>query len=102
MDERMLRFVTAVRWQFAKTMPHVPHEYTIARWKPEFRDELVWFATCILRYGRVESWGPYRHSYYYLRNHKYWTMDDPVESTDLINRESITDVPCRPDVACEP
>lgn len=67
----------------------------------ELMEEFVWFARYIVEHGRIESWGRYRHSYYYLRRHKYWTMDDPVEETDLVNRESTTDSPCRPDAARE-
>lgn len=25
-EERILRFFTSIRWRFAKTMPHIPHE----------------------------------------------------------------------------
>lgn len=99
--ERILRFITSVRWQFAKTMPLIPHEYTVLAWRPDLKDEFVWFARTIVEYGRVESWGRYRNSYYYFRRHKYWTMDDPIEATDLINRESTTETPCQPDVTCE-
>jgi hypothetical protein len=82
-------------------MPHIPPEYTVLGWRPELKEEFVWFAVYILQYGKVEPWGPYRHSYYYFRGHKYWTMDDPIENTDLINRASTTDVPCRLGVVCE-
>lgn len=101
-ETRMLRFVTSVRWQFARTMPHIPHEYTVLKGRPELKEEFVWFATYVLHHGKVEAWGPYRHSYYYLGGHKYWTMDDLVGDTDLINRESTTGTPCRPGVECEP
>ncbi|HEV8117305.1 MAG TPA: hypothetical protein VGQ32_02205 [Thermoanaerobaculia bacterium] len=100
-ERRMLGLITAVRWQFAKTMPHIPHEYTVLEWRPELRSEFLWFALCTLQYGKIEPWGPYRHSYYYLLGHKYWTMDDTVENTNLINRASTTPVPCRLDTVCE-
>lgn len=100
-EQRMRALVTQVRWQFARTMPHIPHEYSVLKWQPELRSEFIWFATCILQYGKIELWGPYRHSYYYLLGHKYWTMDDPLENTDLINRASTTSVPCGADTVCE-
>lgn len=101
-EARILEFVSAVRWQFARTMPHIPHEYTVLKWKPGLHREFLWFARYILEYGRIERWGPYRHSYYSIGHHKYWTMDDPVEETNLINRESTTGTPCGPDRVCQP
>lgn len=100
-EERILRLVSAVEWSFAKTMPQVPHEYCVFRRNPELADEFAWFTRHILAYGKVESWGPYLHSYLYFRGHKYWTMDGRISETTLVNRESTTDVPCRLGQICE-
>lgn len=40
-------YITKVRWQFAKTMPQWPHEYTIRDWRPELASEFEAFATFI-------------------------------------------------------
>jgi hypothetical protein len=32
-------YIGKVRWQFAKTMPQWPHEYTVREWRPDL--ELV-------------------------------------------------------------
>ena len=29
-----LAYIAKVRWQFAKTMPQWPHEYTVREWRP--------------------------------------------------------------------
>jgi hypothetical protein len=100
-EERIFRLVTSIRWQFAATMPHSPHEYSVLKWRPELQAEFVWCATYIVKYGKVERWGEYWYSYYYLRGHKYWTMDDLLQNTALINRASTTDIPCRFGVVCE-
>jgi hypothetical protein len=102
-EERILRLVKAVKWTFAKSMPQlqVPHEYCVFRRNPELAEEFAWLTRHILAYGKVERWGPYMHSYLYFRGHKYWTMDERISGTTLINRESTTDVPCRLEERCE-
>ena len=48
--------IVKVRWQFAKTMPEWPHEYTVREWRPDLAEDFFEFAEPIRRDGVVESW----------------------------------------------
>jgi hypothetical protein len=93
-------FIKAVRWQYAKTMPDWPHEYTIKAWRPELTAAFEAFCRFILAEGSVEAWPPapamtiYRNHYLAIGQHKYWAMGprgdaDPIEEKTVINRTRI-------------
>lgn len=52
--------IAAFRWQFAKTMPEWPHEYTVRTWRPELDDEFTRFCQLIAETGISEPWPPRR------------------------------------------
>lgn len=85
-------FVTAVRWQFAETMPRWPHEYTVRAWEKELEQDFIRFASLIRTAGTVKPWPPdaavprYHHSYLELDGWEYWTMGAPINETTVINR----------------
>jgi hypothetical protein len=85
-------YVAKVRWQFAKTMPRWPHEYTMRDWRPELEQAFFEFVTLIRAEGMVKPWpraseNPrYHHTYLELDGWQYWTMGEPVPETILINR----------------
>lgn len=72
-------------WKFAKTMPHIPHYYTLRMHAARDEDfvELVEF---IRSHGYDENWGRRVHRYVDLDGWKYWTMGTRLESTVLVNR----------------
>jgi hypothetical protein len=72
-------------WQFAKTMPKVPHEYTLRR---KQADELAFEQAVqfIREHGWRKRWGRYHHHYWNAGAWKYWTMGAPVAETVLVNR----------------
>ena len=97
------RYIASVRWQFARTMPQWPHEYTLRKWRPDLDDAFVSFVMLIGREGVVLPWPPpplrpiYHHRYLTIDGWKYWTMGGSVhfgrewaerekEETILINR----------------
>jgi hypothetical protein len=85
-------FVAAVRWQFAKTMPQWPHEYTVRDWNPDRDAEFAAFVELIRRQGVVKPWPAdavtprYHHTYLEIDDWDYWTMGAPVAETTVINR----------------
>ena len=85
-------YIASVRWQFAKTMPQWPHEYTVRAWRPDLEQEFVEFVVLIRRDGVVKAWPPdaseprYHHAYLELDGWEYWTMGSPIPETTLINR----------------
>ena len=73
-------------YRFAKTMPEIPHFYTLKReWDnpKEFEKAVIY----IRENGQKELWQDGQHyTYLYVNGWKYWTMEFPVSETILINR----------------
>jgi len=84
--EGFVDFIAARRWQFAKTMAAIPHEYTVAAWYPNQRaafDEAVMF---IREHGYEGRFFSKTYLYYDVDGLQYWTMGNPLPITKLINR----------------
>ena len=90
-------YIAEVRWQFAKTMPQWPHEYTVREWRPDLEREFFAFVELIRRDGDVKSWPRdalvprYHLTYLELDGWQYWSMGAPVRDTTVINRALLTD-----------
>ena len=86
------RYIAAVRWQFASTMPQWPHEYTLRRWRSDLDREFVAMVHLIREKGVAKPWPKdaavprYHHTYLEVDGWQYWTMGEPAEETILINR----------------
>ena len=86
------RYVASVRWQFARTMPQWPHEYTLRRWRVDLIDEFESMMVFIRTEGAVKPWPKnvavprYHHTYLEIDGWQYWTIGEPVAETTLINR----------------
>lgn len=79
-------FTKQLRWQYAKTYPSALHEYTCLAWKPEIKRQMVDFARLVQETGEVEVFAKREYKILKIDGMKYWTMDFPLENTDLINR----------------
>jgi hypothetical protein len=82
-------FVERAPWTFAKTMPHIPHEYVV-RGKDVPQDQFDAMVAHIAAHGRGERWGRRLHAYLELGGWKYWAM--PGRGTRrviIINRERV-------------
>ena len=92
-------YVVEVRWQFAKTMPRWPHEYTVREWRPDLEREFCEFVVLIRRDGVVKPWPRdvprprYHLTYLELDGWEYWSMGAPVPETTVINRALTTEPP---------
>ena len=95
-------YIANVRWQFAKTMPQWPHEYTVRAWRPDLKLEFFHFVVLIRRDGAVKPWPwdvatpRYHHTYLELDACEYWTMGAPVPETTVINRVPLPPATGRP------
>lgn len=83
------KYIESVKWQFAKTMPEIPHEYTVVDWNPDKKESFYDFVRYIQEFGKDEKFYDKKYRYLALDGYKYWTMGNPVEETTLINREKI-------------
>jgi hypothetical protein len=85
-------YIAQVPWQFAKTMPQWPHEYTVREWRPDLEREFFRFVELIRRDGQVKPWprdAPvprYQLTYLEIGGSEYWSMGAPVRDTTVINR----------------
>lgn len=83
--DQLRKFVESSTWQFAKTMPQTPHEYTLKRNAPDpklFEQVVVY----IRQAGYQAKFGKTIYSYLDIDGWQYWTMGAPVGETILINR----------------
>ncbi len=85
--DAFIKFIMDRRWQFAKTMPKNPHEYTMKKWgeNESFNQAVLYIRQC----GYRECFGKYYYTYLDIDGYKYWTMGAPIEQTILINRAKI-------------
>lgn len=85
-------YISEVRWQFAKTMPQWPHEYTVRDWRPELVDRFEALARFTRSHGVVKPWPAdsptprYHHRYVEIDGWDYWIMDGPIAETGVVNR----------------
>lgn len=85
-------FIRRSAWIFAKTMPEIPHEYTVRGRTAASDEEFFEMVRHIRENGYVRPWGRYRNTYLEIPDDsgvcwRYWTMGNPVEETTIINRE---------------
>lgn len=77
-------------WQFAKTMPQMPHWYTVRQRKDPEKNELY---NILYRYIVENHYIEYffRKPYKYcdIGEYKYWIMADRIEGSNIINRARI-------------
>jgi hypothetical protein len=80
-------FIAASRWTFAKTMPTVPHEYTVrGRTAHHHFEQMV---EHIRAHGYERRWWDTTLTYLEIGGWKLWTMGAPIQETVIINREPL-------------
>jgi GNAT superfamily N-acetyltransferase len=84
------QLLSEASFKFAKTMPDMPHWYTLAvTWNERSVFEAV--VQFIRDHGVAEKFKGRRYVYFYHKGYKYWTMGFPLPVTKLINRaEALT------------
>lgn len=87
----MKKLVNSVRWQYAKTYPNAPHEYTIFDWDKTKFQMLKYFARLILEKGNIEYYYKKPFKIYVIDEYKYWIMETDAKDTTLINRTYFDD-----------
>lgn len=89
-EDNFRNFIQARHWRFAKTMPQLPHEYTVRKFQdPQVAQALFEQAVAFIRaQGERRIFEPTGKSAIYLDmdGRQYWTMGAPIEETVIINR----------------
>ena len=88
-------YIAKVTWTFARSMPTIPHWYTVRGWRHDLRLDFLAFAVFIRQTGEVKPWPrdaeipTYHHTYKEIDGWEYWTMGEPIVITTVINRARI-------------
>jgi hypothetical protein len=86
----MTDFLDRLTFKFAKTMPQIPHFYTVRTAENE-ADFVALFHT-IRQNGLDERWGRRTFRYWYAGDgFKYWAMPDDLPRCQIINRAKVDD-----------
>ena len=83
------KYIASARWQFAKSMPEIPHEYIMIEWAPNQSDQFMKFTAHIRSAGYDDFFFKKKYRYFNFGEYKYWTMDEILAETNLINRALI-------------
>lgn len=86
-------FVNKFTWTFAKTYAKTaPHEYiALNKVGLEHKPDFIKAAQFIQENGFEAYYYKSKRFYYIMGDYYYWTMDENVEDTDLINRARLAD-----------
>jgi hypothetical protein len=86
----VLAIIGRLPWRVAKTMPQIPHQYTVRSHETE-ADYVVLF-NAIQSAGVDERYNRRRKKYLYPGDgHKYWAMTTSVHQSRILNRMRIED-----------
>jgi len=97
-DDEIRGFVAGQRWTFAKTMPRIPHWYTLRRNAPSDEAFSAFVQEIRLR-GVQRPFGRRLFTYLDFEGWTYWTMGEPIADTTLINRARLPGAAAPPDSA---
>lgn len=87
--QRVINNLRGAEYKFAKTMPHIPHYYTVGKGWEDF-DEFIWTANYIVVHGISQIFFKSQkipRQYFYLDDWRYWVMDKNPRDAAIINRE---------------
>ena len=83
----LVLFLENYPYRFAKSMPKIPHWYTLRKnWDDE---KFVNVVNAIRHFGYDVKWGRSTYRYFDANGYHYWTMGDLISDTILINRAKI-------------
>ncbi len=88
-DKEIQQFIGDHEWVFPKTMPQIPHGYTLKS-KAHRDEDFSAFVREIELRGVQRQFGQRSCAYLDLEDWTYGTMGEPVENTTLINRATLT------------
>jgi hypothetical protein len=92
-------FIERSKFVFAKTMKHMPHEYTVRDLDtPDGRrstclshETFEWFVRYIRARGYPGYFGKQRYMYFNVDGWRYWSMGAPADKTTILNRARLED-----------
>lgn len=87
-------FIARSTWTFARSMPGIPHEYTVKGRTALSDGSFDWFAGLTRQLGERRTFGRRVFAYLVVGEWEYWVMSPPGIAT-VINRQRLVDRPER-------
>lgn len=87
--ERLSENLRNATYKFAKTMPYIPHYYTVGKTWDNYK-EFLWTCHAIQEHGVKQQFFNDPRKYFYLDGWRYWIMDKDPNDAAIINRERET------------
>lgn len=87
--ERLSENLRKATYKFAKTMPYMPHYYTVGETWDDYK-EFLWTCHAIQEHGIKQQFFKDPRKYFYLDGWRYWIMDKDPNDAAIINRERET------------
>lgn len=86
--QRAVDFTRSENWQFAKTMPEIPHWYCVKN-KVQSKSAFEDFVRTMETHGELGYFGKRIFNYFHLNGYKYWHCDGNAtyDKVDLVNRD---------------
>ena len=81
--EEIQKYINSVKWQFAKTMPEIPHEYIVVENYPEKIDKTNRFIAEIEKNGYTKSFYTKEYKYLEIDGYKYWVIENIINRAKL-------------------
>ena len=94
LPDRLVENLEGAVYQYAVTMPNIPHYYTVAKtwadYKDEVSEECTWTVRKMRKHDVVRPFGGREQHYLDVNGFSYWTMGPRDEDDFLINRQYCT------------
>ena len=75
----------SARYVFARTMPRIPHWYTLRKWWANPGDYEA-AGRVILEHGEALYWNRWKRRYLQANGVKYWVMTEDIAESEVLNR----------------
>ncbi|MCC7570714.1 hypothetical protein KO465_05180 [Candidatus Micrarchaeota archaeon] len=89
MPDKFIEFIRKNKWNEAVTYRETaPHEYLVKdKLSEEDKKTFERFVVFIRENGYEQKFYSQTYIYYNVGEKKYWTMGDPIEKTEILNRD---------------
>lgn len=82
-EEEIEKYIASVKWQFAKSMPEIPHEYIVIENYPEKTEETNKFIAEIKENGYIKNFYSKEYKYLEIDGYKYWVIENIINRAKL-------------------
>lgn len=85
--KQIRKLINSLNWQFAKTMPEIPHGYIVIDHYPAKADEINKFIKEIENNGYSKSFYGKNYKYLEVNGYKYWVIENIINRAKISNNK---------------